>query len=126
MIKGKRTIKHVLFDTNHWKSFVHSRLGVSKADSGCLYLLGKESKKEQHRMIAEHLTAETMIEVEAKGRKVDEWRPIPNRDNHFLDVVVMSAVAASILGAKLFGTFDPGVKTKAKIDPSKSVRRRLT
>ena len=126
-IRGKRTVRHVLYDTNFWKSFIHARLGVAKADAGCLYLLGKESKKEEYRMLAENLTAEKKIVVEAKGREVGEWKAIPNRDNHFFDTTAMCAVAASMLGAKLFGTFSPAAKKERRvIDPSKAKRRRLT
>jgi hypothetical protein len=32
---GKRALRHVVYDTNFWKSFVHSRLKVAMGDEGC-------------------------------------------------------------------------------------------
>jgi hypothetical protein len=32
--KEKRGIRYMLYDTNYWKSFVHSRLAVSMGDLG--------------------------------------------------------------------------------------------
>jgi hypothetical protein len=56
----------------------------------------------KHRMLAEHLTAEYRVQTQGWGRKVDEWKPRPNRpDNHYLDCIVGSAVAASIQGVSL-------------------------
>lgn len=99
-ISGKRAIRHVVFDTNFWKSFVHSRLAVPKGDSGTLTLFGKSPL--QHQMFAEHLTAEYRIKTEGRGRTVDEWKIRPERnDNHFLDCLAGCAVCASIQGAGL-------------------------
>jgi hypothetical protein len=39
-VQGKRAIRHVNFDTNYWKSFVHTRLGVPMGEVGCLSLFG--------------------------------------------------------------------------------------
>lgn len=50
---GKRAIRHVLYDTNWWKSFVHARLAVAMGDRGCLSLFG--DSPETHRLLAEHL-----------------------------------------------------------------------
>ncbi|MBT6492933.1 MAG: hypothetical protein HOL01_00145, partial [Planctomycetaceae bacterium] len=89
--------------TNYWKSFVQSRLAVAMADPGCLSLFGE--KPEQHRLFAEHITAEYRVKTEGRGRTVDEWKMRPERaDNHWLDCLVGCAVAASIQGAVLFGT----------------------
>ena len=40
-VAGKRAIRHVVFDTNFWKSFVHARLAVPLGDRGCLSLWGR-------------------------------------------------------------------------------------
>ena len=56
-------------------------------------------------MLSEHLTAEYFVKTEGRGRTVDEWKPRPEQpDNHWLDCLVGSAVAASMQGAVLFGT----------------------
>ncbi|MDI1342834.1 MAG: phage terminase large subunit family protein [Pseudolabrys sp.] len=94
---GRRAVRYVLFDTNWWKSFVADRMRVSVGDRGSLSLWG--SPRTTHQMFAEHMTSERRIPVEARGRKVDEWRiKQPGLDNHFLDCIVGAAVAASVLG----------------------------
>ncbi len=101
-IHGKRAIRHVIYDTNWWKSFTHARLAVAMGDRGCLSLFG--SSTETHRMFAEQLTAEYFVKTEGRGRTVDEWKSRPEQpDNHWLDCLVGSAVAASMQGCELFG-----------------------
>jgi hypothetical protein len=59
---------------------------------------------EQHRLLAEHLTAEYRVRTEGRGRVVDEWKQRPEKfDNHWLDCLVGCAVAASMQGAVLLG-----------------------
>ena len=102
-VRGRRSVRHVVFDTNYWKSFVHARLAVPMGDPGCLSLFGH--KPERHRLLAEHLTAEYRVKTEGRGRTVDEWKlRAAGLDNHWFDCLVGCAVAASIQGAVLFGT----------------------
>ena len=99
-VRGKRAVRHVIYDTNYWKSFVHSRLAVPVGDKSSLTLFG--SKPIIHRLYAEHLTAEYCIPTEARGRIVNEWKIKPNRpDNHWFDCTVGCAVAASMSGIAL-------------------------
>jgi len=99
-IKGRRAIRHVIYDANYWKSFVHARLAVAMGDKGCLALFGK--KPERHRLFSEHLMAEYRVKTEGRGRTVDEWKLKPNKpDNHWLDGLAGAAVAASMLGVHL-------------------------
>jgi hypothetical protein len=102
VVTGKRAVRHVVFDTNYWKSFIHARLAVPMGDPGCLSLYG--SKPEAHRLLAEHLTSEYRVKTEGRGRTVDEWKlRVDGLDNHWLDCLVGAAVAASMQGAVLFG-----------------------
>jgi hypothetical protein len=102
-VQGKRAIRHVVFDTNYWKTFVHARLAVPMGDRGCLSIFGADP--ERHRLFAEHITAEYRVKTEGRGRTVDEWKQRPERtDNHWLDGLVGCAVAGSMEGAILFGT----------------------
>ncbi|MBI1371816.1 MAG: hypothetical protein GC159_03525 [Phycisphaera sp.] len=111
---GRRQVRHVLVDTNYWKTFVHARLAVSMGDPGCLSLYGRDDKA--HRMLADQLTSEYRVKASAQGRTVDEWKLRATRpDNHWLDCLVGCAVAASVQGAVLAGT-DHG---------SQSARRRV-
>lgn len=87
-------MRHVVYDTNWWKSFVHARLAVSMGDRGCLSLFG--SKPESHRLFAEQVTAEYFVKTSGRGRTVDEWKLRPEQsDNHWLDCLVGSAVASA-------------------------------
>ncbi|HOF18980.1 MAG TPA: phage terminase large subunit family protein, partial [Phycisphaerae bacterium] len=105
-VRGKRAVRHVIYDTNYWKSFIHSRLAVPMGDPGCLSLFGRSP--ETHRLFAEHLTAEYKVRTEGRGRVVDEWKAKPSQlDNHWFDGIVGCAVGASIQGVSL-----PGVETK--------------
>lgn len=96
-----RSIRHLLYDTNYWKSFVHSRLSVGIGDPGSLTLYEAQDR-ENHRMVSEHYTAEQRFQTEGRGRTVDEWKHIDkSRDNHFFDNLVGCHVAASMHGATL-------------------------
>jgi phage terminase large subunit GpA-like protein len=98
-VQGKRAVRHVVFDTNYWKSFVHARLAVAMDDRGCLSLFG--DRPEQHRLLADHLTAEYRVRTQGRGRTVDEWKLRPERaDNHWLDCLVGCSVAASVQGVQ--------------------------
>lgn len=102
-VAGKRAIRHVVYDTNYWKSFLYARLAVPMGDKGCLSLYG--DRPDPHRLIAEHVCAEYRVKTEGRGRVVDEWKIRPEQfDNHWLDCLVGCAVAASLEGAVLPGT----------------------
>ena len=85
-VAGKRAIRHVIYDTNYWKSFIHARLAVPVGDKGSLTLYGRIPGA--HQLFAEHLTAEYRVKTQGRGRTVDEWKLKPqSHDNHFLDCV---------------------------------------
>lgn len=92
----KKQIRHVTWDTNWWKSFTHSRLQVAIGDPGCLSLFASRD----HRLFAEHLTAETVKPLSGE-RKIDEWVCPPGKDNHWFDCLVGCMVLASVQGCKL-------------------------
>jgi hypothetical protein len=99
-VAGKRAVRHVVYDTNFWKTFIHARLAVPMGDRGCLSLFGDSA--DQHRLFAEHLTSEYRVKTEGRGRTVDEWKMRPERgDNHWFDCLVGCAAAASIQGIVL-------------------------
>jgi hypothetical protein len=102
-VRGKREIRQVEFDTNFWKSFLQARLAAAAGDRGCLALFG--GRPDQHRLLTEHITAEYPVTVGAKNsaREVQEWKPKPARDNHWLDCLVGCCVGGSVLGAELIG-----------------------
>ena len=129
---GRRQVRHVLIDTNYWKSFIHARLAVAMGDSGCLSLFGSTSltaggrEADKHRLLADHLTAEYRVRTEARGRTVDEWKlRAGGPDNHWLDCLVGCAVAASVQGAVLPGTDAKvaPVRQRIKLSELQRVRR---
>ena len=124
-VRGKRAIRHVVYDTNFWKSFVATRLLTSTGDRGALTLFGRSPA--DHLLFAEHLTAEYRVKTEGRGRRVDEWKMRPDaKDNHWWDCIVGSAVAASMCGCVLAGTMADGKpKTAAKPKVKLSELRRL-
>jgi hypothetical protein len=107
-------LRHVLFDTNAWKSFFAARCKLPTADPQAFTLHAGN-----HDMLSEHLAAEYPTRVEAKGRVVDEWRLTPGRDNHWLDCIVGSAVAASYAGISAVGVDARG----GGIGPRKKISR---
>ena len=122
-VHGKRAIRHMVFDTNWWKSFVNARLRVSMGDRGCLSLFG--TNPESHRMLAEHLTSEYFIRTEGRGRSIDEWKQRPEQpDNHWLDCLVGSAVAAGMQGCVLPGTDGPMHTRRDRISFKNMQKRR--
>lgn len=95
--KGK--VRHILIDTNHYKSFLFGALKSAKGDPGSLTLWG--DKPDLHKMFADQLRAENCIKVMANGRVVDEWKSNPSQpDNHFLDCLTGCFAAASLFGIK--------------------------
>lgn len=115
-VAGKRAVRHVIYDTNFWKSFVHTRLSVMLGDRSCLSLYGR--RPGIHQLFAEHLTAEYRVRTEGRGRIVDEWKIRPDRtDNHWLDCLAGCAVCASMLGATMpeFGSAMPLKRQKAPV-----------
>ena len=113
-VAGKRAIRHVIYDTNYWKSFIHARLAVPVGDKGSLTLYGRIPGA--HKLFAEHLTAEYRVKTQGRGRTVDEWKLKPqSHDNHFLDCVAGCAVCGSMLGASLPETLPAKLDRKPMI-----------
>lgn len=94
---GDRRYRHAVHDSNYWKSFFHKRLATPAGSRGAMTLF--EGK---HRMFADHCKAESPVEVEGRGRKVDEWKQRPSEpDNHLFDCAVGCCVGANIEGIVL-------------------------
>jgi hypothetical protein len=119
---GKRAVRHVVFDTNFWKSFINSRLMVRTGDPACLTLYGRNPH--EHRLFAEHLTAEFRVKTFGRGRVVDEWKQRPNTDNHWFDCLVGCAVAANLQGASLSQMQAAKEAPKKRISLAELQRRR--
>lgn len=107
--------RHIVADTNYWKSFVHSRLMQPDGERGALMLF--KGSPMRHRMLADHLTAENPEQDTRRGKNLTVWTEIPNRDNHLGDCTVMAFVAASVVGCKL--------KELERVTPSKGPKKSL-
>lgn len=122
VMTGRRAVRHVVYDTNFWKSFLHSRVMVAMGDPGCLSLFGKQ--RETHRLLAEHCTSEFRVKTEGRGRTVFEWKCPPNADNHWWDCVVGCAVAGEMLGARLPGVMQSKPVKRKRLSLAKLQRER--
>lgn len=105
-IKSGRRCRHVVYDTNFWKTFVQTRLAVPIGDPSALTLFGEKDangrSKTDHRLLIDHLAAEYPVKTEGRGRTVIEWKQRAERpDNHWFDCLAGAAVAASMLGIQV-------------------------
>ena len=97
---GSRQGRHLLIDTYFWKSFIAERIKRAVGDRGALTLFG--NRNQDHRLLADHLTAEYAVKVEANGRSILEWQLRPERrDNHWFDCLVGCYAAASLQGCQV-------------------------
>lgn len=100
-----KAIRHVVFDTNFWKTFVLSRFNAPMGASGSLTIFGKPNTP--HQLFLDHLTSEFSVRTEGRGRVVDEWKNTSqNMENHWWDGVVGCAVACAMEGVSLFSDVD--------------------
>lgn len=101
-----RQVRHMLIDTNYWKTFLLERFATAPGDPGALTIFGSGKDAGAHRLFAEMCCAEYRVPVTGRGRTVDEWKLRPEGfDNHWWDGLVGCAAAASTLGVSL-GTGD--------------------
>lgn len=99
-VAGKRAARHVVYDTNWWKSFLRHRMLAPPGEKGAMMLFGRDPVA--HELFARHLCAEYSVRTEGRGRSVDEWKLRPDHpDNHWLDTMVGCCVSASICGCAL-------------------------
>ena len=116
-------VRHVIFDTNFWKSFVHTRLSTATGDRGCLSLY-KPRRKGEHQIVGDHCRAEIRKCMTSDNRKCDEWLEKPNKpDNDFFDCLVGAAVAAAIQGCALAEHKAAAPRKKIKLSELQRQRR---
>ena len=110
MIPGKARGRHIVIDTNYWKTFIQRRILQARGDSGCLTIYGRfredgqPASPTQHLLLAEHLTAEKHHIVFGPYGPVDIWENQGGKDNHWLDCLCGCAVGAAWLGASTIRT----------------------
>lgn len=111
--------RHVLYDTNAWKTFVAARVKLPVGDPQ-----GFTLHEGQHDMLAEQMAAEHPVRVESKMRVVDEWRLTPGRDNHLWDCIVGAAVAASFTGLSAVGVESKPAAVRRVVTAEEAAARR--
>ena len=95
--KGRGSVRHVIYDTNYWKTWTKTALLAAMGGSGSLSLYG--NKEEKHALFADHCISEYSVKTVGRGRELFEWAARPDkRDNHWWDCLVGCAVAASMCG----------------------------
>lgn len=113
--------QHLMYDTNHWKTFVASRLAAPVPVAGAMTLNGTDPAAQE--MFADHLTSEYQVETSGRGRELREWKKRPDgNENHWWDALVMSAVAASYGGLKWNTAAAAGDGTTAEAKPKRKLR----
>lgn len=93
--------KHLLFDSNWWKTHLAARLATPYPGRGSLTLWGERERSPNHRLFADQVTAERREKVQARDRIVDEWKVTIGQENHYLDALVGCCVLASVQGCAL-------------------------
>jgi hypothetical protein len=95
--------RQLIFDPDYWKSFLADRLTTPPGGGGALQFFG--DRPAEHRLLADHLTAEYATRVTVRNRTFDKWELRPGgAENHLFDVLTGCCVAASTLGL----TWNPG------------------
>jgi len=97
---GSKNRKHILIDTNSWKSFLQGRFLTPIGEKGSLTIYG--TNKTNHELLIDHLTAEYFIVTSGQGRTLKEWRIRPDRQrNDWWDCIVGALVGLHLSGSKL-------------------------
>lgn len=98
--KQKDSIRHLLYDVDHWKTHHRDRLLIPQESPGSVSLFAGRD----HTMYADHQLAEqsSMIHDISSQRTVEVWEHRPERpDNHFWDCSVGNGMLGSMLGCQL-------------------------
>jgi len=90
-----RSVRHIIFDANAWKTLVIRRLTAPPGDPTAITIY---PAPDDHRLLLDHIHAETPIETTAQGRTLTIWKQKPNQDNHLFDCLVGATLAASVAG----------------------------
>lgn len=97
-----RLVPLVTFNANYWKTALQEALLMPPGSGGALEVAARGGRTQDLslRMLADQLLAERGVLVSTAERSAIEWDCPAGADNHLGDCLVMSAVAASVLGAR--------------------------
>lgn len=96
-VKGNKIImpRHVLLDVNAWKSTLRSKLIARQGTAGSMSIF--KDAAVNHRDFFLHLTAERSSALTGKYGTIDVWKLLPNRQNHYWDVLNYATAAGSMV-----------------------------
>lgn len=101
-----REVRHLIYDTNFWKSLFMRRISTPIGTPGSISLYG--TNKERHDFLAEQLTAEKPTMKEGR-RRVEVWSNVDSKENHWFDCAVGCCATVNTLGIN-----PPGIITQSK------------
>lgn len=100
--RGDRPCRYALIHSSAWISRTVAGFQVPQGAVGAWTLYG-DGDREQHRLYAEHITAEysTTLIDKATRRTITTWTPKPDHpDNHWLDATKLAVVGCFELGCQ--------------------------
>lgn len=113
-----RAIPYVKVDSNYWKSYAAQRLLVPHGSPGCVSIFGGRDGRADHRMLAEHFTAEKATRHKKGNRTVDVWtEKTKGRDNHWFDCYYNNCTAASRSSISIEDTGPSHANLRKRADP---------
>lgn len=99
--RAGRKCRHVVYDTNLWKSHAVEAFLAPIGGPFSASVFAVEERCD-HRMLADHLIAETRQPTWGRGRAVDVWSLPPHKpDNHWFDCFVGCCMLANVCGVKI-------------------------
>jgi len=114
--------RHVQWDTNTVKSFLHNRLKTPRGAPGSMSFYKADRP---HTLYAEHLLAEECHLIDGKKRKANEWKlPSAKPDNHWFDCTNMAIAAGSMAGLSILNK--PAQNPKQERRQARAKRKRVT
>lgn len=118
--RNRRTVRLVEYDADYWKSWIHARLTTPlDADGSLSFYAGQPH---EHLSLSKHLTSERKTEEFEPGKGMIVRWIRERRQNHWLDDLVMAAVAAHIAGLRLLAKVPPpAVKRQVPPEPVRRV-----
>ena len=107
-------------NADHWKSWVHQRLGTPVGSAGAMTLFSTPDPQE-HLGFARHLTAEVRVEQFIAGKGVQiRWERV-RKQNHYLDALYNACAAGHGAGVRLLDEVKPEPPPKPPYDPERHI-----
>lgn len=96
---GGKTIQIAYTNSDHWKSFVHTRFRIAVGEHGAATLF--QDRPVNHHHFARHIIAEVEEREYKEGKGWTSKWIVKSRDNHFLDTSHLACAAGHFVGARV-------------------------